>query len=77
MVDPQSTNRSAFGNHMFCEFTAKIHDACAGPVVGTVDRKGYVAATIDDVMPAGYSAADRAQPQELLPSQPWDAGWQC
>lgn len=59
VVDPQSTNRSAFGNHMFCEFTAKIHDACAGPVVGTVDRKGYVAATIDDVMPAGYSAADR------------------
>ncbi|HEY6529202.1 MAG TPA: hypothetical protein VIZ65_10950 [Cellvibrionaceae bacterium] len=57
-VDPQSVRRSSFGNHMFCEFTAKIYDACAGPVRGNVDRAGYVKATIDDVMPPGYTVAD-------------------
>ncbi|PUA27870.1 MAG: hypothetical protein B0W54_15215 [Cellvibrio sp. 79] len=53
VVDPRDPNRSGFGNHMFCEFTAKIYDACAGPVKGNVDRAGYVAATIDTVTPPG------------------------
>lgn len=51
IVGQRDPARSAFGNHMFCEYSAKIYDACAGPVKGSVDRAGYVSATIDTVMP--------------------------
>ena len=56
IVDPRDPLRGAFGNHMFCEYNIKIYDACAGPVKGTVDRAGYISATIDTVMPPGWSS---------------------
>ena len=55
IVAPRDPNRSAFGNHMFCENTAKIYDACAGPAKGTSDRAGYITATIDTIMPPLYA----------------------
>ena len=51
VVDPRDQYRTPFGNHMFCEYNAKIYDACAGPVKGSVDRAGYISATIDTIMP--------------------------
>ncbi|MBL9100797.1 MAG: hypothetical protein JNL82_07560 [Myxococcales bacterium] len=45
-VDPKDPKRTAFGNHAFVEL-AKVHDACAGPHVGTESRVEYVAAAID------------------------------
>lgn len=51
IVDPRDQYRTPFGNHMFCEYQAKIYDACAGPVKGNVDKAGYISATIDTVMP--------------------------
>lgn len=60
VVDPRDLTRSSFGNHMFCEFSTKIYDACAGPVKGTVDRAGYVLATIDTVVPPGAAASGTA-----------------
>jgi hypothetical protein len=53
VISPTNTMRKSFGNHMFCEFRIKIYDACAGPVKGNVNRAGYVANTIDSVMPPG------------------------
>jgi hypothetical protein len=52
VVNAKDQDRSAFWNHMFCEYSAKIYDACAGPVKGSADRSGYLANTIDTVMPA-------------------------
>jgi len=50
-----SINRTAFGNHGFCEVTVgtkkTIADACAGPHIGTEDRAAYVDAATDDKMP--------------------------
>jgi|GEM_PF-5194260 len=40
-------DRSGFGNHMFCEFSGKIFDACAGSYDGVGDRAAYVTAVID------------------------------
>lgn len=60
VVDPRDPDRSGFGNHMFCEFSAKIYDACAGPVKGNVDRAGYVSATIDTVTPPGAGPSGTA-----------------
>lgn len=67
VVDPQSSTRSAFGNHMFCEFISRIYDACAGPAVGTRSRRGYVIDVIDDVMPAGYPDSVKGTPLGMLP----------
>ncbi len=39
--------RTSFGNHAFCEFNAKIHDACAGPHAGTESLKEYLDASVD------------------------------
>ena len=55
VVAPLDPARSGFGNHMFCEYSAKIYDACTGPVKGTVDRAGYVANTIDTSVPGAVS----------------------
>lgn len=60
VVDPRDPDRSGFGNHMFCEFSTKIYDACAGPVKGNVDRAGYVSATIDTVTPPGAGPSGTA-----------------
>jgi hypothetical protein len=46
MVDPKDPKRTWFGNHAFVEL-GNIHDACAGPHVGTESRGEYVAAAID------------------------------
>ncbi len=58
-VSATDNMRMPFGNHMFCEFKIKIYDACAGPVKGDVSRVGYVANTIDSVMP---NNADKSFP---------------
>lgn len=47
LVSQNDPYRAPFGNHMFCEFSQKIYDACAGPVTGAVDRAGYVGTAID------------------------------
>lgn len=47
VVDAQDHYRSAFGNHMFCEYKAKIYDACAGPAIGNEDSLGYLLENID------------------------------
>ncbi|WP_444995721.1 hypothetical protein [Aliikangiella sp. IMCC44359] len=47
LVSTDDPDRMPFGNHMFCEYSSKIYDACAGPVVGSVDKAGYVASAID------------------------------
>jgi len=44
VTDPQ---RTGFGNHAFCEFAAKILDACAGPHVGSEDAVHYLNASVD------------------------------
>lgn len=66
VVDQRDPDRSAFGNHMFCEFSAKIYDACAGPVKGTVNRVGYVTSVIDTVMPRGYSIYDVGTASDMV-----------
>ncbi|MDC0717874.1 hypothetical protein [Nannocystis bainbridge] len=48
VVAPDDPQRTAFGNHAFVEH-GKIHDACAGPHIGTESRPQYVATTIDAV----------------------------
>ncbi len=63
-VAPDAIGRRGFGNHMFCEFTTKIFDACAGPVLGTVDRAGYAATAIDNSASARkLSDTYRARPE--------------
>jgi len=47
VVGVEDPERSPFGNHMFCEYKSKIYDACAGPTVGSGDRRDYVANNID------------------------------
>jgi hypothetical protein len=47
VVGHNDKDRQPFGNHMYCEFQAKIYDACAGPVPGTVNRLGYSHTAID------------------------------
>ncbi len=47
VVDAKDHYRSAFGNHMFCEYKAKIYDACAGPAIGSEDSLGYLLENID------------------------------
>ena len=51
VVGATDPDRSSFGNHMFCEFSARIYDACAGPAKGTEDRAGYLKETLDTVRP--------------------------
>jgi len=46
-LDINNKNRSLFGNHLFCEYKAKIYDACAGPKLGNYDRAGYVGSSVD------------------------------
>jgi hypothetical protein len=47
VVDQKDPYRNGFGNHMFCEFGGKVHDACAGPAVGDDDKPGYLRKSID------------------------------
>jgi hypothetical protein len=56
IVDVRDQDRTSFGNHMFCEYSTKIYDACAGPVKGNTDRAGYISSTIDTVMPPNARA---------------------
>ncbi len=46
-VSPTDPKRNPFSNHMFCELSAKIYDACAGPETGSRSRAGYATANID------------------------------
>jgi len=50
-IDPKDQHRSAFGNHMFCEYKSKIYDACAGASKGEFDRAGYLLEAIDTTIP--------------------------
>jgi len=47
VVDARDHYRSAFGNHMFCEYNVKVYDACAGPATGNEDSLGYLLENID------------------------------
>lgn len=47
IVNNDDPNRSAFGNHMFCEYNSKIYDACAGPAKGNYDKVGYIGRSVD------------------------------
>lgn len=47
-VPTNDPRRTSFRNHAFIEH-AKVHDACAGPHVGTESRHEYVKASIDVV----------------------------
>ena len=47
VVGDADPDRIPFGNHMYCEYKRKIYDACAGPAVGSGDRKDYVNKNID------------------------------
>ena len=67
VVDPQSSTRTDFGNHMFCEFTNRIYDACAGPAQGTRSRRGYVIDVIDDVVPARDRDSVKGTYLDMLP----------
>jgi len=40
-------DRSDFSNHSYCEYKNRIYDACAGPSVGSQDKKGYVNENVD------------------------------
>lgn len=54
VVDAKDPDRDGFGNHMFCEYRrdrSQIHDACAGPALGTHDRTGYMLESIDTNTP--------------------------
>ena len=47
LVARDDPDRSAFGNHSYCEHVNSIFDACAGPNIGTGDRNAYVTNNID------------------------------
>lgn len=49
VVPINDPDRTAFGNHAFCELDGKISDACAGPHRGTENRTQYCSASIDTV----------------------------
>lgn len=46
-IDPLSPQRTSFGNHAFTSLGGKIHDACAGPHIGTETIRQYLEASID------------------------------
>ncbi len=46
-VDIDDIDRAPFGNHMFCEYKNRIFDSCAGPAIGSGDRKDYIAKNVD------------------------------
>lgn len=58
MIDEDSPDRTAFGNHAFADVTGgNILDACAGPHTGSETPDQYVTASIDDkasLYPTGY-----------------------
>lgn len=47
LVARDDPDRSAFGNHSYCEHVSEIFDACAGPYIGTGNRNDYVSENID------------------------------
>jgi hypothetical protein len=47
LMGSNDRERSAFGNHAFCRWSAKILDACAGPHLGTESANEYVDSSID------------------------------
>jgi hypothetical protein len=47
VVASDDPKRTAFGNHAFVSHNAKIHDACAGPHLGTENLRKYMESAID------------------------------
>jgi hypothetical protein len=47
MIQPHHANRTAFGNHAFCDLAGKMVDACAGPHTATETAQEYINASID------------------------------
>ncbi len=70
IVPPNYPLRTAFGNHAFCAFAAKVYDACAGPHVGTESYDEYCHASIDYTTRLYHA---RFQPGTALDMQ-WCAG---
>ena len=64
LVDAKDPDRVGFGNHMFCEYRAagsNIYDACAGPALGTHDRAGYMANSVDTNTPENVSGFPKTE----------------
>lgn len=69
---PDSPNRTKFGNHVFLMFRERIYDACAGPFIG-VKLQGYISSGIDSkagTYPPRFKVGDKDDPdlQEYVES---------
>jgi hypothetical protein len=58
--------RQPFYNHMFCELSAKIYDACAGPATGTGDRAAYVKTSVDSKTPLNAGSIYPGNPNNIV-----------
>jgi uncharacterized Zn-binding protein involved in type VI secretion len=47
VIGADEGRRQGFGNHAFCSYNDKIHDACGGPALGKDNLDGYTKNTID------------------------------
>jgi len=63
--DPDDLSRSSFINHSYCEYKSKIFDACAGPSVGSEDRKGYVNENVDSATSLNAKRSGKGFPGKI------------
>lgn len=64
-VGINDSDRSGFGNHMFCEYAGHIFDACAGSYNGVGNRSAYITAVIDSTTKL---AGSRGTAGDILPN---------
>lgn len=65
-TDAPEDKRQAFLNHAFCEFSAKIYDACAGPCLGTLSRTAYAVDTIDTTTKLNAKWNETCRPSDVF-----------